>query len=91
MSESLEKIVSELVEKRYKETILEALDGEMTDVYAHQNSFKNLLSLKIQEIMKEEINKRSEDIRQRVVDSINKEWGELSFRFYAEVSRSNRY
>lgn len=85
----LDKIVSELVEKRFKDTVMECIERvDETDSY-NMGELKDALHKKICSLVKEEVEKREEEIRKLIVERINTHIN--AFQPKISVSMGNYY
>ena len=75
--ESLESIISELVEKRFKEKIEECFKG---DKKPYCGNFEHAFREKVEEIFRIEIEKRSDIVREIIIKAIETNWKNLEVK-----------
>jgi hypothetical protein len=87
----LEKIISELLEKRWDEAIMKAIDGKLSPHYNCDRDLNHLLQEKVTQIMREEIDKRTEEIRARFVSAYAENWDKTALEIRVNVVRTNNF
>ncbi len=91
MSESLETIVSELVEVRYRKLIEQIVrQGTQTGYDYHDSSLDCILKTKVVEIMEQEVGKKEDEIRKMVRERVATEVSDMEIINTIEIKRSMR-
>ena len=83
----IDKIVGDLVEKRFNDIVAHVIGGEMSDAFSSRDDFEDCLKDKVKELMQEELEKRSEAIRRKLSEAIDQSLESVEIKYTAEITR----